>query len=384
MNMYRHETYLAIYFTILCGICVNDFVKGKSLYECLVGMVEKRVQHFFLSLFLVGALYVLGKALVDVTIGELAPLEKEGVQENSMRYFGSILLAVTLFADNITVRTSVLFAFVFGVKVLHWIMGFRIEAMEKSGALYLRMERVTILALVLFTADLLLAYRFISSALSTPSISILFGFEFFVMFAYSIRSLYALGVLYLVKDKESGIEDRIFLIFYGDFVFCLLKILAHALCLIWTSVHFKMPINLLRDGIFAIKHLIVRTKSMLAYRSLVVFLEGCPDASEAEVEENKTCLICHEDMKVGKKLECAHIFHLACLKEWLHRQQACPVCRKVVAPKRAEPGPTPTSTPSSEESRAEGVSSVLQMALGSQNGDEYEGVPVMVLENEQP
>lgn len=46
---------------------------------------------------------------------------------------------------------------------------------------------------------------------------------------------------------------------------------------------------------------------------------------------NDSCAICLEKMEDEdnvRGLECAHVFHVACVDEWLSRQQpSCPVCR---------------------------------------------------------
>lgn len=47
-------------------------------------------------------------------------------------------------------------------------------------------------------------------------------------------------------------------------------------------------------------------------------------------ETNKECLICLMEQEVGTlacKLPCGHLFHKACVKEWLVKQCTCPVCR---------------------------------------------------------
>ncbi|KAI5182800.1 E3 ubiquitin-protein ligase synoviolin [Nematocida sp. AWRm78] len=384
MNMYRHEAYLAVYITALAGICAADFINGKNLYGSLVGMVESRVYHFLLSLFFIGSLYVFGRALVSFSLGSLSALEKEGVNENGIRYLGNTCLVITLFADNITIKTVVLFAFVFGLKSLHWLVGFRIEALEKSGTTYDRIERIVGLVGLLFLVDGILAYRFVSLMFSLPGVSILFAFEFFTLFAYSIRSLYSLSILHYISS--SIIEDRVFLLFYGDFGFCLVKILANIICLIITTMYFRMPINLLREVVIAIKHLVSKTRSMMAYKTLITLLEQCPDVKGDELGADKICLICHEEMNIGKKLDCGHVLHMGCLKEWLHRQQACPVCRKEVLVKpEAEPASSGSTEESGQNTPAEpnsNVSSIVRVLLNG-HSDEYEGVPV-TLNNQQP
>ena len=47
-------------------------------------------------------------------------------------------------------------------------------------------------------------------------------------------------------------------------------------------------------------------------------------------ESNKNCCICLDDQKIGAnavKLACGHIYHPACLKEWLEKSCMCPICR---------------------------------------------------------
>lgn len=377
--MYRHETYLGIYFLVIVWICFYDYIKGKSLYDCLVGMVEKRLQHFCVSLFFIGLIYVIGHGMVSLLLGKLSPLEKDGIQENTMRYIGNICLVITLFSENITIPYIVLFAFALGLKVLHWLIGFRIDALEKSGTSCEKMERIVFLTGALFAVDGALAYHFTKIAHDSPGVSILFAFEFFILWLYTIRSLYALCILYRVESAV--VEDRIFLIFYGDFVFCAIKIMGQIACILWTTTNVKLPFNLLRECILDIKSLLVNTKKMIAYRSLISFLSKCPDVSSDELGSDKTCLICHEDMEVGKKLECAHTFHFVCLKEWLHRQQACPVCRKEVSPKKK------TSRPGSRRTRerpaAQEAPGIVRVLFNEQDGEEYEGVPVRLSNNEE-
>lgn len=46
--------------------------------------------------------------------------------------------------------------------------------------------------------------------------------------------------------------------------------------------------------------------------------------------ENKSCLICLEEYHNGEKaifLPCVHIFHPKCIKEWLTKQNSCPICK---------------------------------------------------------
>lgn len=94
-----------------------------------------------------------------------------------------------------------------------------------------------------------------------------------------------------------------------------------------------------------------RLNSVLRYRRAIQEMNRYPDATQAELDQENTCIICREDMRVWdlnanpgaldrirpKKLPCGHILHLGCLKSWLERQQVCPTCRSPVTPDRAPP-----------------------------------------------
>jgi hypothetical protein len=56
----------------------------------------------------------------------------------------------------------------------------------------------------------------------------------------------------------------------------------------------------------------------------------------SDVQRETKCSICLEEFTRGEsvcELPCKHIFHDACVREWLKREPTCPVCRKEVAPR---------------------------------------------------
>ena len=47
-------------------------------------------------------------------------------------------------------------------------------------------------------------------------------------------------------------------------------------------------------------------------------------------EEKKKCNICLDEYKTGDKatiLPCIHLFHTNCIKNWLKKQNSCPICK---------------------------------------------------------
>ncbi|KAL8130212.1 hypothetical protein V2J09_019367 [Rumex salicifolius] len=53
-------------------------------------------------------------------------------------------------------------------------------------------------------------------------------------------------------------------------------------------------------------------------------------ASHSPTETDRKCSICQEeyerDDEIGR-LECSHVYHIQCIKQWLARRNACPVCK---------------------------------------------------------
>ena len=45
------------------------------------------------------------------------------------------------------------------------------------------------------------------------------------------------------------------------------------------------------------------------------------------------CSICYDDIKEGEEmltLPCKHVFHNSCIKEWLAKEKACPMCKQEI------------------------------------------------------
>jgi hypothetical protein len=72
-----------------------------------------------------------------------------------------------------------------------------------------------------------------------------------------------------------------------------------------------------------------------------VIIHSYQYATAEELKDNETCIICHDTMSPtnAKRLECSHIFHVACIKKWMQKSFTCPICRKPLANVKFEPSP---------------------------------------------
>lgn len=57
-------------------------------------------------------------------------------------------------------------------------------------------------------------------------------------------------------------------------------------------------------------------------------------SEEVIQSENTTCVICLEPLDTDnvKLNNCSHVFHMACITEWLIRKRECPMCRQSSRP----------------------------------------------------
>ena len=58
-------------------------------------------------------------------------------------------------------------------------------------------------------------------------------------------------------------------------------------------------------------------------------LFSCIDKNIQDIETDKICSICHENLKKNKytKTPCNHLYCLDCITSWLSNHNTCPYCR---------------------------------------------------------
>ncbi|CAK9437016.1 uncharacterized protein LODBEIA_P14850 [Lodderomyces beijingensis] len=134
------------------------------------------------------------------------------------------------------------------------------------------------------------------------------------------------------------------------------------LCFIYLlTIHsgLSLPLSMLQGTYSSLKKAWTQTSQLLAFIESSKRLDSqLPNATKGDLEVlDNLCIICREDMyekeeyqrlhqkpqssrRVAKKLQCNHILHMGCLKEWMERSDSCPLCRRKVFGSQ-----TPPSTP---------------------------------------
>ncbi|KAI5962359.1 HRD1 [Candida pseudojiufengensis] len=111
----------------------------------------------------------------------------------------------------------------------------------------------------------------------------------------------------------------------------------------------SLPLSMLQGTYSSLRKAWIQITQLLAFIESSKRLDTqLPNATQSDLEENDNlCIICREDMhsvedyqrvfkkpqssrRCAKKLECNHILHMGCLKDWLERSDNCPLCRRKV------------------------------------------------------
>ena len=166
-------------------------------------------------------------------------------------------------------------------------------------------------------------------------------------------------------------------IFYTDLLSDILQMTSY---IMFMGIFFyqnpsRLPIYAIADVLQVARQLASRLRSFKKYREITSNMEGrFPNATPEEMATAESCIICRDSLQHGcKVLQCGHIFHTECLKNWAVVQQICPTCRADLIPKTVVstvPPPVPQeSTPQTSHTSppASSSSADVQPKEGSGN-----------------
>lgn len=142
------------------------------------------------------------------------------------------------------------------------------------------------------------------------------------------------------------------LVLWLDLTTDIIKLVIYVAFFVMLWYLYGFPIHIIRDVLMTARDFLKRLNAIIRYRRAIQEMNRYPDATEAELAQENTCIICREEMRFWdpnnnagavdrvrpKKLPCNHILHLGCLKSWLERQQVCPTCRSPVSLDRNRQG----------------------------------------------
>uniref|UniRef100_A0A8C9HAK0 RING-type E3 ubiquitin transferase n=1 Tax=Piliocolobus tephrosceles TaxID=591936 RepID=A0A8C9HAK0_9PRIM len=189
---------------------------------------------------------------------------------------------------------------------------------------------------LLSVVNLTMFSYFYKYSLKNSTLYLWLFFESLSIFESCQISIFKFFVNIIDLRSANGLSSKATLLFFLDILHDIMSLIIFLVFIfVFILNNFSnLPLHMTADIIHVVKTLISRFKSFQRYRELTKNIENkFIDATEEELKEVGTCIICRDELKEGsKKLSCSHIFHVECLKSWFIQQQTCPICRTEIKP----------------------------------------------------
>ncbi|KAI8064553.1 hypothetical protein BC940DRAFT_242139 [Gongronella butleri] len=354
----RLAVYGTVSTTLACWVVFSAFTQRVNYYAACVHLAKSNLCMMILLNMGFFVAILTGKLMQAIFFGQLRAIEVEHLYERSWYAVSETCLAMTIFRDEFNLHFVVLFTMLLFLKIFHWLCHDRVEFMEQAPndrlLFHLRMAH---LMTVLFVIDYYLASSGIYSIWEKkPSMMIMFGFEYTIMFC-NLISIIAKYILNTIDwQSEEPWEGKSMYVFFIDLITDFMKLVAYVGFFVIICIYYQLPLHIVRDVYVTFRSFVQKCRDLYRYRRATRNMDQLyPNATAQDLAQSSdsTCIICREDMHAHapdadangddaaaappphhgqhqqnydqpKKLPCGHIFHFHCLRSWLERQQTCP------------------------------------------------------------
>lgn len=390
---------------LAASVILSAFHQRANFYSAVVHLGQSSLSLVVLAnliLVLYGA-FMYG--LQRLCFGPLRPVEIEQLYERAWFAITETCLAMTIFREEVGPFFLFMFTALVTGKVWGWIGEGRVEIFEQQPPANPRLfhTRLSVSLLLSMAYDVWMLKYCVDTVVqqARPTMMVMFLFEFAVQTVTSsqtgIRYLFSMWEQHITKvQTRNGLEQRRrqirerraeilrrreqgdaeaeneelpseddveemdievpgwdakgLYILSLDLVSDFLKLCIYTAFFCVLMTFYGLPIHIIRDWFMTTRSFIKRLNALLRYRQALRDMDQYADATEQDLRQDDTCIICREEMRPwnpqdpirlertrAKKLPCGHILHQGCLKSWLERQQVCPTCRRPVAREGQQP-----------------------------------------------
>ncbi|KOS17331.1 E3 ubiquitin-protein ligase HRD1 [Escovopsis weberi] len=378
--------------TALAGsVVISAFHQRANFYSAMVYLAQSN----FCLLVLINFILLLYSsflyALTQICFGTLRAIEIEQLTERAWFAITETCLAMTIFREEIGAWFLVMFTALVTGKVWGWIGDGRVEFLEQQPPPNPRLFhlRLSVSLTMSFIYDVWMLRYCTNTVIQDAkrSMMVMFLFEFAVLATTSWRTaaryILCLTEQNIVKSQTkkrlherreevrqqrqdmirrreqaaaAGEElpdgreslpdpddvDEMDIEVPGWVSKDMIKLGIYVAFFLMLLTFYGLPFHIMRDLFMTTRDFLKRLSALLRYRRAIQEMNKYPDATEQDLANENTCIICREEMHHWeparnsvdrvrpKKLPCGHILHLGCLKSWLERQQVCPTCRSPV------------------------------------------------------
>lgn len=370
----RYNLYIGCSFALVVSVVADAVATHRQLFPVVVYLSASKLFAICSGNGLIAATLCTGSLVRWMFFGKLSREEKEKLTDRSFYHCIETLVALTYFRSAVTKQIALLFLLAEGAKMLHVLCGARQETLERTRLLPGPVVRLGVLLTLLFSLDLW-STALLARQLATHG----FGVHILLLLEASLNAVAALSIsmklLLHVRDAaaSAGVEAaappavpaagvvegadglpaaaplpppppppppaddgwdaagntglKFYVELFSDVTSCVLYLAFFAaMCKIST-----IPLHLVREVIITVRTMLTTLRNFTRYRRLTQSIElRFPDATPAELEADRVCSICYDDMADGshaKRLPCGHVYHRGCLRRWFEKHAICPYCR---------------------------------------------------------
>ncbi|EAA29940.1 hypothetical protein GE21DRAFT_7073 [Neurospora crassa] len=390
---------------LAASVILSAFHQRANFYSAVVHLGQSSLS----LVVLVNLIFVLYGAfmygLQRLCFGPLRPVEIEQLYERAWFAVTETCLAMTIFREEVGPFFLCMFTALVTGKVWGWIGEGRVEVFEQQPPANPRLfhTRLSVSLLLSVAYNVWMLKYCIDTVVqqARPTMMVMFLFEFAIQTVTSsqtaIRYLFSMWEQHITRvQTRNGLEQRRrqirerraeilrrreqgdaeaeneelpseddveemdievpgwdakgLYILSLDLVSDFLKLCIYTAFFGVLITFYGLPIHIIRDWFMTTRSFIKRLNALLRYRQATRDMDQYADATEQDLGQDDTCIICREEMRPwdphdpvrlertrAKKLPCGHILHQGCLKSWLERQQVCPTCRRPVSREGQQP-----------------------------------------------
>eukprot|EP00286_Rhodomonas_abbreviata_P018742 CAMPEP_0181301132 /NCGR_PEP_ID=MMETSP1101-20121128/7259_1 /TAXON_ID=46948 /ORGANISM="Rhodomonas abbreviata, Strain Caron Lab Isolate" /LENGTH=336 /DNA_ID=CAMNT_0023406413 /DNA_START=442 /DNA_END=1448 /DNA_ORIENTATION=+ len=272
----------------------------------------------------------------QIFLGSLRAAELDRLYDKIWFAVTEIVLALTIFREELKFRFVFLFTLLLFVKAFHWLSQFRVDQFHTEIAVTgITHLRILSLMGLLFAVDcFFVVWQAKTLLLEGPSFLLLFAFEYVILVS-DVVSTFFKYVLYMIDIRRHGRwSNKAVYLFYLNLITDLFQLFVYLIFFSIVLSYYGVPLHIIREVYGKFGNFKKRLSDYFRYRRVIMNMNTrFPTATAEELARiDRTCIICREEMQHdhAKKLPCDHVFHFDCLRSWLEENNTCPTCRTPV------------------------------------------------------
>jgi E3 ubiquitin-protein ligase synoviolin len=333
-------SYVQVSFYAAAALIYYALRSRQQWYLALVYLSSSKWAYIVLGNALVASLVWTFQLFTGFFLNGLRLAEAEGLGDFFRWNITETCLALTIFRAELTVKTGVLFLIFVLAKCLHWVADTReghlrmteeaVVVRPNSRWPALRWSHVKLLA-CLYLLQLMDVLAVIQCGQDIwqkgASVSILFAFEGAIMLTSVVSNILLWhlhlvdGLVHYLHEKTEPTspmhrwihpwkDHKATMIFAVEVQAQATKFFFYVTFFAIVMTYYGLPINLIREVYVSFQALKQRLTAFGKYRQLMASMNRFANPSAEELEEERTCIICRDEMNVetAKRLPgCGHM-----------------------------------------------------------------------------